>query len=64
LVKWRTHLTSAAARVVNTGGNGVEMVARVVWGLGWGLFEIILKRGDSKLFTMLSTRFWECSFVK
>ena len=22
LVKWRTHLTSAAARVVHTGGNG------------------------------------------
>ena len=36
LVKWRTHLTSAAARVVHTGKNGVEMVACMVWGLGGG----------------------------
>ena len=27
LKKWRTCLTSAAARVVHAGGNGVEMVA-------------------------------------
>jgi hypothetical protein len=35
-VKWRTHLTSVAERVVNAGGNGVEMVACVVWCLGGG----------------------------
>jgi hypothetical protein len=34
LKKWRTCLTSAAARVVHAGGNGVEMVACVVWGVG------------------------------
>jgi hypothetical protein len=36
LVKWRTHLTSAAARVVRAGGSGVGMVACVVWGWGGG----------------------------
>ena len=34
LKKWRTCLASAAARVVHAGGNGVEMVACVVWGVG------------------------------
>jgi hypothetical protein len=48
LVKWRTHWTSTAARVVRAGGNGVEMVACMVYGLwfmawgGGGLFVITL----------------------
>ena len=58
MVKWRTYLTSAAARVVHTGRNGGEMVACVVWGVWGGLFDIILERGDSKVFKMLSPRFW------
>jgi hypothetical protein len=33
LKKWRTCWTSAAARVVRAGGNGVEMVECVVWGV-------------------------------
>jgi hypothetical protein len=47
LVKWRTHLTSAAARVVRTGRNGVEMVARVVWGVcvGGGCLTSFWKEG-------------------
>jgi hypothetical protein len=62
LVKRRTHLTSAAAKAIHTGGNGVEMVACAVWGGGGGLFDMILERGDSdsellKL-KMLSPGFW------
>jgi hypothetical protein len=56
LVKWRTRWTSTAARAVRAGGNGVEMVARMACGLwlgGGGLFDIILERGDSKLFHVL-----------
>jgi hypothetical protein len=44
LVKWRRHLTSAAARVVQTGGNGVEMVARGV-GCGGGCLVSFWKEG-------------------
>ena len=58
LLKWRTHLTSVAARVVRAGGNGMEVVACVVWGVGGGLLDMILERGDSKLFKMLSPKFW------
>ena len=36
LVKWRRHLASAAARVVHAGGNGVEMVACMMLGVGGG----------------------------
>ena len=36
LVIWRRYLTSAAARVVHTGGNGVEMVACMILGVGGG----------------------------
>jgi hypothetical protein len=65
LVKWRRHLTSAAARVVHAGGNGVEMVACMMLGVGGGgLFDIILERRDSKLFKMLSPRFWVGYLVK
>ena len=64
LVKWRTHLTSAAARAVHTGGNGVEMVACVVWGGLVGLLDVILERGDSELFKMLSPKFWVGCLVK
>ena len=64
LVKWRRHLASAAARVVQAGGNGVEMVACMMLG-GWGgLFDVILERRDSKLFKMLSPRFWVGHLVK
>jgi hypothetical protein len=45
-VEWRTNLTSAAARAVHAGGNGVEVVACMVWGWGGGgLFDIILEMG-------------------
>jgi hypothetical protein len=36
LKKWRMCLTSAAARAVHAGGNGVEVVAGMVWGWGGG----------------------------
>jgi hypothetical protein len=36
LVKWRTHLTYTAESVVRAGGNGVEMVECVIWGLYLG----------------------------
>jgi hypothetical protein len=38
LVKWRKHLTlaSTAVRVAHTGGNGVDVAARAVWGFGGG----------------------------
>jgi hypothetical protein len=45
-------------RHARAGGNGVEMVACVVWGVWGGLFDIILRRRDSKLFQILSPRFW------
>ena len=57
MVKWRTYLTSVAVRVVRTGGNGMEVVACVVWGVWGGALDIILERGDSKLFKMLSPQF-------
>ena len=64
LVIWRRYLTSAAARVVHTGGNGVEMVACMILGVGGGLFDNILERRDSKLFKMLSPGFWVGYLVK
>ena len=65
LKKWRTCLASAAARVVHAGGNGVEMVACMILGVGGGkLFDNILERRDSKLFKMLSPRFWVGYLVK
>ena len=45
LKKWRTCLTSAAARVVHTGGNGVEMVACMILGVGGGCLITFWKEG-------------------
>jgi hypothetical protein len=44
----------------------MEVAARVVWGVcvGGELPDIILERGDSKLFKMLSSEFWVGYLVK